>query len=166
MTAAGCGSSNISNTQTPLVSTASKWTVTHAQFTIKFPNRHRTAPRAPTACAINYSAEGTSVGPELTHANRQDRDFLLISIVDPSAVIRKEFLNYNVELKDGSVLSGLIAEQNANSITLVVAKNQRTAINRSQIISLRESAVSLMPEGLLNALKPQELRDLFSYLQK
>ncbi|MGZ4971441.1 MAG: PVC-type heme-binding CxxCH protein [Limisphaerales bacterium] len=110
--------------------------------------------------------EGTPVGPDLTHANRQDRDFLLVSIVDPSAVIRKEFLNYNVELKDGSVLSGLIVEQNPNSVTLAVAKNERTTINRSQILSLRESAVSLMPEGLLQPLKPQELRDLFSYLQK
>ena len=110
--------------------------------------------------------EGTPVGPELTHANRQDRDFLLVSIVDPSAVIRKEFLNYNVELKDGSVLSGLIVEQSPNSITLAVAKNERTIILRSNIKELRESAVSLMPEGLLQPLKPQELRDLFSYLQK
>ncbi len=110
--------------------------------------------------------EGTPVGPDLTHANRPDRDFLLVSIVDPSAVIRKEFLNYNVELKDGSVLSGLIVEQSPNSITLAVAKNERTIILRSNIKELRESAVSLMPEGLLQALKPQELRDLFSYLQK
>jgi putative membrane-bound dehydrogenase-like protein len=110
--------------------------------------------------------EGQSVGPELTHANRQDRDFLLVSIVDPSAVIRKEFLNYNIETTDGSVLSGLIVEQTPNSITLAAAKNERTTISRSQIRSLKESTVSLMPEGLLEPLKPQELRDLFSYLQK
>jgi putative heme-binding domain-containing protein len=110
--------------------------------------------------------EGTPVGPDLTHANRNDRDFLLVSVVDPSAVIRKEFLNYNVELKDGSMLNGLIVEQTPTTITLAAAKNQRTTINRSQIASLKESSVSLMPEGLLLPLKPQELRDLFSYLQK
>jgi putative membrane-bound dehydrogenase-like protein len=119
-------------------------------------------------CSVCHQlfGEGTPVGPDLTHANRQDRDFLLVSIVDPSAVIRKEYLNYNVELKDGSVLSGLIVEQTPNNIVLAVAKNERTTINRSQIMSLRESSVSLMPEGLLQPLKPQELRDLFSYLQK
>jgi putative heme-binding domain-containing protein len=110
--------------------------------------------------------EGAQVGPELTHANRQDRDFLLVSIVDPSAVIRKEFLNYNVETKDGSVLSGLIVEQSPNSIVLASAKNERTTILRANIKELRESAVSLMPEGLLEPLTPQERRDLFSYLQK
>lgn len=119
-------------------------------------------------CSVCHQlfGEGTPVGPDLTHANRQDRDFLLVSVVDPSAVIRKEFLNYNVELKDGSVLNGLIVEQTPNTITLAAAKNQRTTINRSQIASLNESSVSLMPEGLLQPLKPQELRDLFSYLQK
>ncbi len=30
---------------------------------------------------------------------------------------------------------------------------------------MRESPVSLMPENILKELKPQELRDLFSYLQ-
>jgi putative membrane-bound dehydrogenase-like protein len=110
--------------------------------------------------------EGAKVGPELTHANRADRDFLLVSIVDPSAVIRKEFLNYNVETKDGSVLSGLIVEQSPNSITLAAAKNERTTILRANIKELRESQVSLMPEGLLEPLTPQERRDLFSYLQK
>src|SRR5207248_1169187 len=106
--------------------------------------------------------EGEKVGPELTHANRTDKDFLLTSIVDPSAVIRKEFLNFNIETSDGQVFSGLIAEQNASSVTLTAAKNARTKIAREKIKSIQESAISLMPEGLLNNFKPQELRDLFS----
>ncbi len=109
--------------------------------------------------------EGEKVGPELTHANRADKDFLLTSIVDPNAVIRKEFLNYNVETSDGRILNGLIAEQNANGVTLVAAKNERTIINRDKIISMRQSGISLMPEGLMHGLTPQERRDLFAYLQ-
>jgi hypothetical protein len=31
---------------------------------------------------------------------------------------------------------------------------------------MEESPVSLMPDDLLKGLKPQELRDLFGYLQK
>jgi putative heme-binding domain-containing protein len=109
--------------------------------------------------------EGESVGPELTHANRKDRDYLLVSIVDPSAVIRKEYLAYVVQTTDGRTLTGLIAEQTAAAVILVDAKNQRTTVNRSKIESMQESPVSLMPENLLKELKPQELRDLFSYLQ-
>jgi putative membrane-bound dehydrogenase-like protein len=109
--------------------------------------------------------DGESLGPDLTHANRKDRDYLLASIVDPRAVIRKEYLAYNVQTTDGRSLSGLIVEQTPNSVTLLDPKNQRTKVARNQIESIQESPVSLMPENLLKDLKPQELRDLFSYLQ-
>ena len=118
-------------------------------------------------CAICHRLydEGNQVGPDLTHANRKDRDYLLVNIVDPSAVIRKEYLNYNLETTDGRFLTGLIAEQSADRVTILAANNERTTIARDQIKTLQESPVSLMPENLLNGLKPQELRDLFSYLQ-
>jgi putative heme-binding domain-containing protein len=109
--------------------------------------------------------EGESTGPDLTHANRKDRDYLLVSIVDPSAVIRKEYLAYVVQTTDGRTLTGIIALETPAAVTLVDAKNQRTTLNRSRIESIQESPVSLMPETLLKELKPQELRDLFSYLQ-
>jgi putative heme-binding domain-containing protein len=109
--------------------------------------------------------EGETIGPDLTHANRKDRDYLLQSAVDPSAVIRKEYLAYNVQTTDGRTLSGLIAEQTPAAVTLLDGKNQRTTIARNRIESLQESPVSLMPEDILKGLKPQELRDLFSYLQ-
>ena len=109
--------------------------------------------------------EGNVLGPDLTHSNRHDRDYLLVSIVDPSAVIRKEFLSYNVQTRDGRFLTGLIAEQGPGSITLLGANNQRTVIARDKIEGIEESPISLMPENLLKELKPQELRDLFSYLQ-
>ena len=71
--------------------------------------------------------EGEKIGPELTHANRRDREFLLASIVDPNAVVRKEFTNYTVQTIDGRILTGLIAEQDAKSLTLLTAKNERAA---------------------------------------
>jgi putative membrane-bound dehydrogenase-like protein len=109
--------------------------------------------------------EGGQIGPDLTHANRKDRDYLLVSIVDPSAVIRREYLAYQVQTTDGRLLTGVIAEQTAGSITLVDAKNERTILARDKIEELRELPASLMPENLLKDLKPEELRDLFAYLQ-
>jgi putative heme-binding domain-containing protein len=109
--------------------------------------------------------EGGTVGPDLTPANRNDRDFLLASLVDPSAVIRSQYLSYVVATRDGAVLTGIIAEQDAASVTLLDAKAQRTRIERSKIDAIKESAVSIMPDNLVEQLSPQELRDLFSYLQ-
>jgi putative heme-binding domain-containing protein len=118
-------------------------------------------------CAICHKlfGEGESVGPDLTTANRKDRDYLLVSIVDPSAVIRKEYLSFILQTTDGRTLNGLLVEQSPGQITLLTAKNERIKIDRSKIESLEESRVSLMPENQLKELKPQEIRDLFRYLQ-
>jgi putative heme-binding domain-containing protein len=110
-------------------------------------------------------SEGATVGPDLTFANRTDRDYLLVSLVDPSSVIRKEFLTYSARLDDGRVVSGLIAEQNAEQVTFFNAKAEKSVVLRSSIEELRESPVSLMPDNFYREFKPQELRDLFAYLQ-
>src|SRR5678815_3645213 len=115
-------------------------------------------------CIRDSFSEGGKVGPDLTHSNR-DREFLLGSLVDPSASIRKEYLAYELNTKDGRILSGIIAEQAGANITLVSSTGERAVIPQNQVLSLRESTVSLMPEDLIKPLKPQELRDLFSYLQ-
>ena len=60
---------------------------------------------------------------------------------------------------------GVIADQDAASVTIVDANNQRTKILRNEIDELHEAEVSLMPERLLEKLTPQELRDLFAYLR-
>src|SRR5262249_16747904 len=129
------------------------------------PVRGRELFRKHCASCHRLYEEGQSVGPDLTHANRQDRDYLLVSIVDPSAVIRKEYLSYVVQSAEGRGITGLIVEQTPNSITILNAKNERLTVPRDKIESIQESAVSLMPETLLKDLQPQELRDLFSYLE-
>ncbi len=110
--------------------------------------------------------EGQKVGPDLTTANRQDRDFLLISLVDPSSVIRKEFVSVIVQTKNGRVLTGLPIARDDAAITLVDSKGEPQVIASGEIDELHDSPTSLMPEDLYRQLKPQDLRDLFSYLQK
>jgi hypothetical protein len=50
-------------------------------------------------------------------------------------------------------------------VTLVDARNTRTTLPRDAIEELRELPASIMPEGLLKPLSPQEVRDLFRYLR-
>jgi putative heme-binding domain-containing protein len=108
---------------------------------------------------------GTEIGPDLTHANRADRDFLLVSLVDPSGTIRKEYQPLVVHLRDGRTLTGLVAGQTPDAITLVDSKNERSSIARAEIDEVKEAQASLMPEGLYKLLDPEQLRDLFSYVQ-
>ena len=129
------------------------------------PERGREIYRQLCAACHRLHGEGGTIGPDLTTANRRDKDFMLTSLVDPSAVIRKEYLNYTVQTTDGRVLHGFVAEENAGSVVLGSATGERTEVPRDRIASMEDSGVSLMPEGLLNALTPQQLRDLFAWLQ-
>lgn len=119
-------------------------------------------------CATCHAlfGEGEKLGPDLTHANRQDREFLLQSLVDPSAVIRKEFLSHIVQTNDGRLLTGMIVAQAPGQLTLANAKNERVTVPTNQIDTIRESATSLMPDDLYKQLQPLELRDLFAYMQR
>ncbi|REK09832.1 MAG: dehydrogenase [Planctomycetota bacterium] len=118
-------------------------------------------------CGVCHTlhGEGEKIGPDLTTADRKNRDALLLNILDPSGTIRPEYVSHTVVLVDGRVLTGLIVEKNAVQITLVDAKQQKTTIPREDIKELQQTATSLMPERLLEQLEEQELRDLFSYLQ-
>ena len=108
---------------------------------------------------------GGKIGPDLTLANRADREYLLVSLVDPSAVIRKEFMSYVVQTTDGRSLVGLIVEQTPGGLTLLDAKNNRIAISQGEIAEMAEAPRSLMPDDLSKEFRPQDLRDLFAYLQ-
>jgi putative heme-binding domain-containing protein len=118
-------------------------------------------------CATCHTlyGEGNKVGPDLTTADRKSRDSLLINILDPSGTIRPEFVSQVAVLSDGRVLTGLVTESTAERITIVDAKNQKTTIARDELEEINPSTQSLMPERLLETLAPQEVRDLFRYLQ-
>lgn len=110
------------------------------------------------------NGQGNQVGPDLTATSRE-RAALLANIVDPSAVIRSNYLSYVVTTQSGQTFTGILSDQNAARITLLDAKNQRRQIPREMVESMRESPVSLMPERLLEQLTPQQVCDLFAYLQ-
>jgi putative heme-binding domain-containing protein len=89
----------------------------------------------------------------------------LLSLVDPSAIVRKEYQSSLIALKDGRVISGLIGEQTTNQITVIESSTQKTIVPRSDIEEIRDSEKSVMPEDLYRKLSPSDLRDLFCYLQ-
>ncbi len=109
--------------------------------------------------------EGEQVGPDLTGAERKDRRKLLSNLVDPNAVVRQQFIAHVAVTNNGRVITGLLADSTAETVTLLDAKNKRTVLNRNDLDELRESPISLMPDNLLEPLTDQEIRDLFAYLQ-
>ena len=118
-------------------------------------------------CAVCHKLfdEGETIGPDLTGAERGNLDFLLTSLVDPSALVRKEYQATTIALRDGRVLTGLILDQNDRSLTLVDSSRQKTVVPGDAVEEVKPADLSLMPEGLLDKLSEPQIRDLFRYLQ-
>lgn len=109
--------------------------------------------------------KGGKIGPNLTSYQRDDLGTMLTSIVDPNAEVREGFVNYLATAKDGRVLSGFLADQDSHVIVLRGLDGQDLTLARKDLSDLQPAGRSLMPEGLLEGLTDEELRDLFAYLR-
>ncbi len=108
---------------------------------------------------------GGKVGPDITGSNRGDLDYILQNIVDPNAVIPNEYQTWNLETKDDRAITGIVKEQNDNAVTIVTA-NETLVIPRAEVASLQRGELSMMPEGLLQALTEEDICDLIAYLKQ
>jgi putative heme-binding domain-containing protein len=107
--------------------------------------------------------EGAKIGPELTGSQRANLQYFLENVVDPSAVVAKEYQMTLVELKNGRVISGIIKEENDQALTMQT-QNEAIVVPKKDIDTRTQLPVSMMPEGLLDKLTNEEIRDLVGYL--
>lgn len=110
--------------------------------------------------------EGGSIGTDLsTIARASNREKLAQSIVHPSREIAPQFAQHVVETADGETWSGLLENESKDgSITLTTADGKAVFLPAARIKSHSVSKVSLMPEGLEQALTPQQWCDLIEFL--
>ncbi len=108
---------------------------------------------------------GHEVGPNLTGQSHRSVEDLVSNILDPNMAINPNYLAVSIETKDGDLLTGLLAAENADAITLLQAQGIRTTLRRDQIKRQESGGISLMPEGLEGTMKPEALRDLVAFLQ-
>lgn len=116
-------------------------------------------------CSVchNLYGNGGRLGPDLTGSGRNNIDYLLENIVDPSANLNADFRVNVITLKDGRTLSGTILTTTPRTLTLQ-GITERVTVEQSEIKTRQELMQSMMPEGLLESLTPEQRRDLIAYL--
>ena len=119
--------------------------------------------KACATCHVMFG-EGQRIGPDLTGSNRDSIDYLLDNIIDPSRVVPRGMRQSIFLLDDGRVITGVPLREDANTITIQTADSVKSIANTS-IERRQQQETSLMPEGLLENLNKQQVRDLFAFLQ-
>lgn len=118
--------------------------------------------RTCAACHVLFG-EGGKIGPELTGSQRTNLDYLLENLLDPSAVVARDYQVTLLQTKDGRLITGIIKQEN-DRVVGVQTQNELILIPKNEVEERTRSPLSMMPEGLLANLKNEEVRDLIAYL--
>ena len=113
-------------------------------------------------CHRLFDAGGT-IGPDITGSQRNNIDYLLENIVDPSAAVGKDYQMELILLDGGRTVTGLVVAESDNALTLQTV-NERIVFPKSEIDERKQSRVSLMPDGMLTPLSNTEILNLIGYL--
>ena len=113
-----------------------------------------------------HTGRGNVVGPDLSKlGSRNDGNWLLQSILEPSRQMAPEYQPRTILLKDGRTFTG-IRLRSSTKEAMRDANGQNQTFNRDDIESMMESSISFMPSGLVNSLTDRELRDLLAFLER
>ena len=118
-------------------------------------------------CAICHRLknEGKEVGPDLAMVTDKPDDWLLTALFDPNAAVEPRYQALLVKLKNGTEVSGIVAGETANNLTLRLPGGAEFPVLRADIAEEKPSGRSLMPEGLEAVLKPQDVADVIAWLR-
>jgi putative heme-binding domain-containing protein len=119
-------------------------------------------------CATCHAAgdvKGRAFGPDLTHiATKYNREQILESIVEPSKTIAEGFSGYNVITSDGDLVSGFLISRDDKEVIIKDATLQQIHVPTDKVTQVTPMSVSIMPQGLLENLEPQQAADLLEWL--
>lgn len=111
---------------------------------------------------------GNSVGPDLsTVGSRFARRDLLESVLFPSKTISDQYAMVVLTLDDGSTVSGLIAREDPQVVFIRTATQpggRGVPIATERIKDRKDATVSMMPDGLVAGLKPEQIDSLVAFM--
>lgn len=118
-------------------------------------------------CAMCHQVneKGTDFGPKLSEiGSKLSKEGMYLSILHPNAGIGFGFEGFDIQMKNGDAFQGLILSKNETDIVLKLPGGTQQRIKTSGIKSMKMMEESMMPAGLADGIKTQELVDLVEYL--
>lgn len=107
---------------------------------------------------------GGKVGPQLSNIGAcVSPEDIVEAVLWPARTVKPEYKAITVRTSDGKTITGVIHKDEKETITLIDQTSKTHAISKSDIDDRRDAG-SLMPDGLMVPLTPEERRDLLRYL--
>lgn len=106
-----------------------------------------------------------ALAPKLTGSGAKGIEYLVENILDPNAVIGRDFQARVIVTHEGRVITGLVEQETPTSITIRTLQ-ERTTVANSEIDEIKISTNSFMPEGLLKPLNDRERLELLKFLMR
>ena len=116
-------------------------------------------------CTVCHAMNGVGgkIGPDLAGSWRNGPEYFVENIVDPNAVVGEQFQLNVITKNDGTVLSGVVAQETDSALT-VQTITEAVIVPKGDIKSRQKLAQSLMPPGLLEALPERKVIELLKFL--
>jgi putative membrane-bound dehydrogenase-like protein len=117
--------------------------------------------------ACHADADGqTPKGPHLVDIGKRYSPAELVeSILKPSAKIAQGYEAYNFATADGRVFTGFVVSEGPSTVQIRDASGALRELKRSEVEQRRRQESSVMPEGIVGTLTPEQLADLVAYLR-
>ncbi|MEZ6065745.1 MAG: c-type cytochrome [Planctomycetaceae bacterium] len=133
-----------------------------------FKNGERAFAAARCIVCHRFAGDGGATGPDLTQlAGRFNLKDLTDAIMDPSKVVSDQYKATTVVTNAGQTYTGRVVGEEDGEVTLLVDPEDASKVvtlKLTEIDSMQQSAVSLMPADLLKPLNESEVLDLLAYL--
>ncbi|MDO6439231.1 c-type cytochrome [Cyclobacterium sp. 1_MG-2023] len=118
-------------------------------------------------CALCHQFRGkggVAFGPDLGTLHNWHPKDLMANILDPNLSIAPGFDLWEVTLKDGEIIQGMIMNETSAAISLRISPGIEQTINRQDIEAIKGMNMSLMP-GLAGQLDQQKIADLMAFIR-
>ena len=109
--------------------------------------------------------QGGRIGPALDGLGITGVEAILRNVLTPNAAMEGGYRNFRVVTRDGRIVQGLLVSRDANAIVIRQPNTADIRVESRDIAQADFTGISIMPEGLLESLPPQDVSDLFAHLK-
>ena len=116
------------------------------------------------ACHL-FGTTGGNIGPNLSGVGAMGTEAILRNILQPNAAMENGYRIYRAELKNGDLIDAMFVSEDKDAVVIRMPGSEDRRLAKKDIRDAKFLRRSLMPEGLMDVMTPEQVSDLFAYFK-